>query len=240
MSLVSSMGRGTDRARVPMRTCAGCRRRLPRNQALRLVAGPEPGSLRVDVRRRLPGRGVSVHPEPDCLERALHRGGVARGLRRPVSVAWEVLRAETASAYRVWVDGLLVAARGGGHLEVGTDAVRQALRDGRAEIVLMASDAANRRREVERMAAAASVPCLVHRSRSSLGHLLGRAEVALLAVTEPRFAARIQWAVLRSEAFAGCGASMRERTNRGASAQGEARRKDHEDGSNGASRSEDS
>ena len=213
---------------------------LPRNEALRFVAGARPGSLLVDVRRRLPGRGVSVHPQRRCLEAALRRGGLSRGLRRPVSVTPEALFEAVAMAYREWVDGLLVAARGAGCVEVGTDAVRHAIREGRAVLVLVASDAANRRREVERMAAERGLPCLLHGEKRRLGALWGRDVVGLAALTDSRFGDRVLWGVRQSDAFAGSGSSGEGRVRCGPIPGRAEPRKDHGDGSVAASRSEGS
>jgi len=39
------------------------------------------GRLVVDERRRLPGRGAWLHPEPDCLAKAERRRAFPRALR---------------------------------------------------------------------------------------------------------------------------------------------------------------
>ena len=71
------------RTASPERTCVGCRQRDERDALLRFVLGPD-GQLVPDVGRKLPGRGVSVHPRGACLVAAVRRGGFARGFRRPV------------------------------------------------------------------------------------------------------------------------------------------------------------
>jgi predicted RNA-binding protein YlxR (DUF448 family) len=48
---------------------------------------PSIGALRVDVRRRLGGRGAWLHASPDCLDQALRRRAFGRALRRPVASA---------------------------------------------------------------------------------------------------------------------------------------------------------
>jgi predicted RNA-binding protein YlxR (DUF448 family) len=44
------------------------------------------GQPKADARRRLPGRGASIHPREDCVNGALKRGGFARAFRRQVIV----------------------------------------------------------------------------------------------------------------------------------------------------------
>ncbi|HEV7212572.1 MAG TPA: YlxR family protein [Blastococcus sp.] len=59
----------------------GCRTRAPVSDLLRVVA--RSGVLLPDPRRRLPGRGASVHPTPECLHAAERRRAFARALRLP-------------------------------------------------------------------------------------------------------------------------------------------------------------
>ena len=65
----------------PVRTCVGCRKRAPANELLRVVV--RSGALVPDPRRRLPGRGASVHPTPECLHAAERRRAFPRALRLP-------------------------------------------------------------------------------------------------------------------------------------------------------------
>jgi predicted RNA-binding protein YlxR (DUF448 family) len=61
--------------------CAGCRRRVPQSELVRL-AWQEGAGVVLDAARRLPGRGVNLHP--GCAPLALRNRGVGRGLRREV------------------------------------------------------------------------------------------------------------------------------------------------------------
>ncbi|WP_460301170.1 YlxR family protein [Actinocorallia aurea] len=61
------------------RTCVGCRDRAARADLLRVVAVG--GVLVPDPRKRLPGRGASLHPESGCLEQAIRRRAFSRALR---------------------------------------------------------------------------------------------------------------------------------------------------------------
>jgi predicted RNA-binding protein YlxR (DUF448 family) len=69
----------------PVRTCLGCRDRAPQAELLRVVA--HAGSVRVDVRRTLPGRGGYLHPDAGCLSRAVRRRAFGRALRAEVDTA---------------------------------------------------------------------------------------------------------------------------------------------------------
>lgn len=97
MSTGCGSASSTTSAHVPVRTCVGCRRRGPRSDLVRLVAGaggaPEgPTALVVDVARSLPGRGAWLHPQVRCLELAERRGAFARALRRSGPVDTSAVR----------------------------------------------------------------------------------------------------------------------------------------------------
>ena len=63
----------------PERTCVGCRVRGRSTDLLRVVAMD--GVLIPDLRRRLPGRGAWLHPDPGCLDMAERRRAFGRALR---------------------------------------------------------------------------------------------------------------------------------------------------------------
>jgi predicted RNA-binding protein YlxR (DUF448 family) len=66
----------------------GCRTRAAKIELLRVVAEAD-GTLVVDSRGRLPGRGAHVHPDPACVDLAERRKAFARALRLqgPVDVS---------------------------------------------------------------------------------------------------------------------------------------------------------
>jgi uncharacterized protein len=69
---------------APVRQCAGCGRRRPQRELVRI--GVSEGELVVDFDRRLPGRGAYLCPDPDCVEEARRRGAIPRRLRCSVRV----------------------------------------------------------------------------------------------------------------------------------------------------------
>ncbi|UZJ25804.1 YlxR family protein [Rhodococcus antarcticus] len=76
------MSTGPERAaRAPERTCVGCRVRAPATGLLRVVV--QGSSVIPDPRRRLPGRGASVHPTEECVGLAEKRRAFGRALRAP-------------------------------------------------------------------------------------------------------------------------------------------------------------
>ncbi|WP_166459452.1 YlxR family protein [Amycolatopsis pithecellobii] len=59
--------------------CVGCRKRASAGALLRVVVRDR--QVVVDERRRLPGRGAWLHPEPACLAKAERRRAFPRALR---------------------------------------------------------------------------------------------------------------------------------------------------------------
>ena len=55
--------------KVPMRQCVGCREMKPKKELIRVVRSPE-GTVSLDLKGKLPGRGAYVCPDPECLKRA--------------------------------------------------------------------------------------------------------------------------------------------------------------------------
>ncbi len=62
-----------------MRTCVGCRARAVKATLLRVVAVGD--VLVPDLAGRLPGRGASVHLDPQCVDLAEKRRAFPRALR---------------------------------------------------------------------------------------------------------------------------------------------------------------
>jgi len=66
---------------IPQRTCIGCGLKRPQAELVRLAVGSRPGTIVLDRRRRLPGRGAYLCPRIQCLAEALRRRRVDRALR---------------------------------------------------------------------------------------------------------------------------------------------------------------
>lgn len=181
----------TEAREAPERTCAGCRERDAAHALLRFAAHGEPVRLVPDPRRRLPGRGVSVHPRRACLARAVKGGGFARSLRAKVVVDLDELAGLVLSQYEARIEGLLLAALRKRAVALGGDAARAALREGAVATLLLARDGAGRRDELVGLAAERGVPVVEHGTKSKLGRLVGRDELGVLAILDERIASEL-------------------------------------------------
>jgi predicted RNA-binding protein YlxR (DUF448 family) len=86
---------------VPRRRCVGCGRIALKSELLRIAVACSQRAV-IDLAGTLPGRGAylcragsSYQPNPDCLRRAERRRGIARALRRPVTLDLEPVESTT-------------------------------------------------------------------------------------------------------------------------------------------------
>ena len=91
----------------------------------------------------------------------------------------------------------LCMARKAGRLELGEEPVKAACLSGRARLVLLARDAAEHTRR--RCTRYAAPRCALPYDKTRLGQALGRGSCAVLAVTDPGFAAVIQKTLAASD-----------------------------------------
>ncbi len=184
----------------PVRTCAGCQKRVSADELVRVVLGPDPASqeIAVDLSGSAFGRGAHVHGNMECLAKAL-KGGFARVFKTKIVADAKTIAAQIVSAADRRIEGLLQGARRAKQIAVGADVVVENLREGKVELVVVARDAAaavswrsfgsTKLPEVDRAIAAGKA--IAFREKKRLGTLFNRDEVAVCAVLHPGVAAAI-------------------------------------------------
>jgi len=187
------------------RACVGCRQRDDREELLRFVAGGmQDGSLQLapDIRRRAPGRGVSVHPRYRCVAAAVRSGALGRGLglgaemgRLATEVSARQLSKSAAEQYDRRAAGLLQAGQRARKLALGTEAARNALDAGKVHALLIAQEAEGSRDELARAAERLGARCLVWSTKEELGRLFGRAMLSIVAVLDVGIATELRHVV---------------------------------------------
>ena len=55
--------------KIPQRQCVGCREMKNKRDLIRVVRSPE-GTISLDFKGKVPGRGAYVCPDPACLAKA--------------------------------------------------------------------------------------------------------------------------------------------------------------------------
>jgi predicted RNA-binding protein YlxR (DUF448 family) len=126
----------------PERRCLVTGERQTKNGLIRFVVGP--GDVIVpDVLEKLPGRGIWVTADRAVLEKAVDKRLFARGAKQPVSVPDDLVETvERLLARRV--TDLLALARKSGQAVAGFEKVKSWLAEGRARVLLQASDGSER------------------------------------------------------------------------------------------------
>jgi predicted RNA-binding protein YlxR (DUF448 family) len=170
-------------AKAQVRTCAGCGVKDSAPAFVRVVlderAGDSAGIV-VDVGRSSFGRGAHVHPRPDCLTKAC-KAGFSRAFKTRVTADVKEVARQLVDGCDRRMEGMLVAGRRAGHLAVGADAACEALAAG-AHKVIVARDAGTVVGRNPIASAVAQGRAIAWGTKESLGRILGRDEVAVVAV----------------------------------------------------------
>jgi predicted RNA-binding protein YlxR (DUF448 family) len=176
-----------------LRRCVVTRERLPKEQMIRFVVGPD-RSVVPDLAATLPGRGIWLSALGDVLETARAQGGLgrafARAARGPVTVPQDLPAVlEVALVRRI--GELLGLARRAGQAVAGFDKAREWLRNGRGRLILQASDGSAAERARFLSGAGESVTVLDPLPAAVLGRVFGRDHVVHIAIAPGRLGERL-------------------------------------------------
>lgn len=164
---------GSPTEAAPSRRCIATGRVLPRERLVRFVASPD-GTVMPDLEAKLPGRGLWVAAERAALQRAMAKGLFRRAAGEAVTVP-EDLPARTIALLERRCLAVIGMARRAGLAVAGFIAVRGWLDEGRAAVLLAASDAGpNGRAKLERQGVAQGLPLVDRFAAAALGQALGR------------------------------------------------------------------
>jgi predicted RNA-binding protein YlxR (DUF448 family)/ribosomal protein L30E len=200
MTLMTERHEPSTAKRVPLRACAGCGKRAPAEELVRVVLDPAVGEVAVDLAGSGFGRGAHFHGAPDCLAKAL-KGGLSRVFKQKVVGDASAIAADIVNAADRRIEGLLLGARRAGQLALGSDAVVEACREGWASLVIVARDAAAASKLSEVQKAVAEGKAIAWSEKRHLGLITGRSvsaegggapdPVAVVAVLHPGVAAAV-------------------------------------------------
>jgi uncharacterized protein len=178
----------------PLRRCIVTRTRLPKEQMIRFVVGPD-RTLVPDLAARLPGRGIWLSASGDVIEPAGAKGDAyrrlarafARAARGPVLVPQDLPVVLQAALIRR-IGETLGLARRAGQAIAGFEKAREWLRTGRARLVLQASDGSEAERARFLSGAGSSVTVADPLPGAALGRVFGRDFVVHVAIAPGRLA----------------------------------------------------
>lgn len=141
MQSLSRGGRDKDRD-DPERRCIVTGEVQPKRGLIRFVIGPD-ATVVPDLAEKLPGRGIWVSADRAALDKAAAKGLFSRAARAPVTVPPGLTDlVETGVARRV--TDLVSLARKTGKAVAGFEKVKGWLAEGRAKVLLQASDGSDR------------------------------------------------------------------------------------------------
>jgi predicted RNA-binding protein YlxR (DUF448 family) len=173
---------------VPERRCIATGAVGPKAGLIRFVVGPD-GAVVPDLAGKLPGRGIWVTADRAALEKAASKGLFARAAKAPVKVPEGLAEAVEAGLARRVVD-LLSMARKAGQAVAGYEKVRGWLDEGRAKVLIQASDGSERGRSKLRPPGGEATFIGVLRA-SELGLAFGREHVIHAALAAGGLTERI-------------------------------------------------
>lgn len=124
----------------PLRTCIVTRQERAPDELIRFVLDPA-GAVVPDVVRRLPGRGVWVTLSRDVLAKAIERKAFARGFRKDVTVAPDLVARVEAILSRRAIESLSLANKAG-LVVPGFESVHRGIEADNVLCVVHGSDAA--------------------------------------------------------------------------------------------------
>jgi len=160
------------------------------DRLLRYVRTPE-GTLLVDYRHKLPGRGAYTCLSLACIRQAVSRKQFERALRTtaPIAAA-EELREQLCAALRDRLEALLGMARKSSQVISGGNLVLAALdHPNRLAVVILADDvSAGVADKIVSKARRQKVTCVSFSTKAVLGQLLGRGERSVTALTKGHLA----------------------------------------------------
>lgn len=139
------MGRGgapNDRDDGPERKCIATGEVQPKYGLIRFVVGPD-GQIFPDIMGKLPGRGIYVSAQRAALEKAIKKGLFARGAKRSVTVADDLVAEVERLLVRRVVE-LISLQRKAGKAVAGYEKVKSWLQMEEAEVLIQAIDGSGR------------------------------------------------------------------------------------------------
>ena len=169
-SLDNGPGKGRDKA-PPIRKCLATGERRDKSEMIRFVIGPDQ-TLVPDLKGGLPGRGMWLSAEAECINTACKRSLFAKAARSRVKVPDDLVQMVEGLLVRRCLNRLAQANRAG-QAVAGFEKVRSALKASRRGVILAASDGARDGRQKIK-ALAGDLPLVDLLTAEEIGSVFGR------------------------------------------------------------------
>ncbi|MDX2479637.1 MAG: DUF448 domain-containing protein [Desulfuromusa sp.] len=168
----------------PQRTCVACRQTKDKKQLVRYVVAPD-GSVLVDYRQRLPGRGAYTCISTQCLLDAVKKNSFQRCFKGHYrSVDPVALTQQLIMAVEHKITSLIGMSRKSGQFISGSNSVIDALKkESSLAVIIIAKDiSAAIGRKIETLALKRHIYTAHLYEKQIIGHLLGKEERSVIAV----------------------------------------------------------
>jgi predicted RNA-binding protein YlxR (DUF448 family) len=168
----------------PERTCIACRQSKSQDQLVRYVVAPD-GTLLIDYRHRLPGRGAYTCIAAGCIKTAVDRNQFQRSFRGKHRESDSgSLIAELIRSVEQKIINLLGMGRKSGQVISGSNAVMTNLRQGsELSLVIMTADISTAIAEkITALSERQQIECSQLLSKDLLGQILGKGERSVVGI----------------------------------------------------------
>ncbi|MGE4498552.1 MAG: DUF448 domain-containing protein [Deferribacterales bacterium] len=130
-----------EKPEIPQRSCISCGKTAGRNELLRFVTDGE-GKAIYDRKRKLPGRGVYLCFDNECLMQAAKKNLFAKGFKENINrKEYTQLLQEIYSVTADYFFALLRSGRGAGLVAAGSSKCEKLLESSQAKLLLIPEDA---------------------------------------------------------------------------------------------------
>ena len=168
----------------PQRTCIACRQAEDKKKLVRYVVAPD-GTVLVDYRQRLPGRGAYTCVSKECLVLAVKRHSFQRCFKGQCNaVDADELLLQLTRAVEQKIASLIGMARKSRQFIAGSNAVYEALKKGSSlALIIVANDiSVTIKNKIESLALKKNIYTAHLFAKDSIGQMLGKEERSVMAV----------------------------------------------------------
>ena len=130
----------------PQRSCVVCRVKNNKENLIRLVKSPD-GKVFLDTAKKLPGRGVYICPDLDCLERAKKSGIISHSLKAEISNEFwleleeYIKKSGSEKSVNLKIKSVLGLARKAGALLIGSERIENEIeKSGHKKILVILAE----------------------------------------------------------------------------------------------------
>lgn len=193
MEMMQALMNSNTNHSIPMRTCAGCGQSFEQSSLVRLVISPE-NRIELDYMRSLGGRGAYLYPNRECFEKAGNRKGFSKSFKSSrFDYEPERLWGNLVKINRDRLKSDIHLAKKAGAVVSGGNNVEAGLKNNQFCMLVVADDAAeNTLQSFSNKATSHGLSVVQVLTMEELGHILGKHPRAVVGISDPAFATKIQ------------------------------------------------